>query len=370
LNEPTLDPLSILIVKTSALGDVLIALSLLDHIKQLAPNAAVDWAVEQESRDVVGNHPFVREAITICSRSWRKCPFKKRTRQEVKESIRRLRKKRYDIVFDIQGNIKSGLITFLAKSSKKIGYASDYVPEWPNLLVTSDKVSPSTKNQLSDYLELVYKAFDTPLPDELTTTKVDYPKQTLSNIPFISDKKDKVVLVCPQSRWNNKRLKRRTMTSFLQKVQAASGCKLLFAWGSDIERCNAQKMHSDLGDSSAVLPRLAPLDLFSAIEACDLVISVDSFSLHLAAKTSTPTFSIYGASLGKYYAPRGPEHAFFQGSCPYHLNFNRRCPLLRTCKTGACIKRIDADHLFSVFSKTHLFKDLIKNPTALQHSES
>lgn len=360
MNAPTLDPLSILIVKTSALGDVLIALSLLDHIKKLAPNAAIDWAVEQESREVVNSHPLVREAITICSRSWRKRPFAKRTRQEVGESMRRLRKKRYDIVFDIQGNIKSGLVTFLAKSGKKVGFGSDYAPEWPNLLVTSEKVNPSLKNQLSDYLELVYKAFNEPLPEDVQTEKIDYPKQTLSEIPFLTDQKDKVVLVCPQSTWNNKRLKRRTMTSFLQKVQAASGCKLLFAWGSEIERCNAQKMHTDLGDSSAVLPKLSALDLFAAMDACDLVISVDSFSLHLAAKTSTPTYSIYGASLGQYYAPRGAEHAFFQGSCPYHLNFSRRCPLLRTCKTGACIKRIDADHLYNVFSKTKIFKAFSK----------
>lgn len=361
--KPTLDPLSILIVKTSARGDVLNALSILSHLKKLAPNMAVDWVVEQGQRDLIDAHPSIRKTLAINSKNWRKSPFSKRTRIEASDALRKLRQSRYDILFDFQGNTKSGIVTLFAKAHHKIGFSKSAVPEWPNLIATNKKITPSLKNQQQDYLEMVYGFFGEKLPEEISSEPINFnisandSEKILALIP----KNQKVALICPQSAWDNKRLKRRAMTSFLQRVQAATGCKLLFAWGSEIERCNAEKMHSDLGDSSGVLPKLNPLELYEAMDHSDLVISVDSFSLHLAATTKTSTFSIFGPSLASYYAPIGKQHTFFQGQCPYSLSFEKRCPLLRTCKTGACTKRIDPDHLFQVFSKSAAFEALQKD---------
>jgi len=360
--KPTLDPLSILIVKTSARGDVLTTLSILPHLKKLAPNMAVDWVVENGQREFIDAHPLIRKTIAINSKSWKKSPFSRRTRIESVEAFRKLRQSRYDILFDFQGNTKSGIVTLLAKAHHKVGLGKGVASEWPNLLTTNKKFTPSLQNQQQDYLEVIYDFFGEKLPENIASEPIDFNTASIDSdkMRALFPKKQKVALICPQSAWDNKRLKRRTMTSFLQRAQAATGCKLLFAWGSDIERCNAEKMHLDLGDSSEVLPKLTPLELYEAVKQADLVISVDSFSLHLAATTTTPTFSIFGPSLGSYYAPIGKQHAFFQGQCPYNLSFEKRCPLLRTCKTGACIKRIDSEHLFKVFSTSIGFQALQK----------
>jgi heptosyltransferase-1 len=53
----------------------------------------------------------------------------------------------------------------------------------------------------------------------------------------------------------------------------------------------------------------------------------------------------------KVYIPQGEIHEGTQGFCPYNIRFQKRCPKLRTCKSGACIKKIDAERLFLSFEK-------------------
>lgn len=80
-----------------------------------------------------------------------------------------------------------------------------------------------------------------------------------------------------------------------------------------------------------------------------LIVTMDSLPLHLAATTSVATFSIFGASLGKRFAPVGEQHHFFQGACPYGRTFTNRCPILRSCKTGACIRRLSGKQIFEAY---------------------
>jgi heptosyltransferase-1 len=69
----------------------------------------------------------------------------------------------------------------------------------------------------------------------------------------------------------------------------------------------------------------------------------------LAGSTSTPTYSIFGASSAQKYKPIGTCHKAFQGECPYGKTFEKRCDILRTCKTGACIKQLQGEQLFNHF---------------------
>jgi heptosyltransferase-1 len=85
------------------------------------------------------------------------------------------------------------------------------------------------------------------------------------------------------------------------------------------------------------------------MQKCAMIISVDSFSLHLAATCNTKTFSIFGPSSSAKYAPIGFQHKSVQGSCPYGQTFDKRCKKLRTCPTGACMHDLDPDLLFESF---------------------
>lgn len=111
-----------LVVKMSALGDIIQAFSVLGHLKSLGP---VDWVVEAKFADLVRAHPLVDRVI----------PFN--TKKPSSWDIKTLRKERYDTVYDLQGNCKSGLFTLLARGKKKIGFTLAHNAEWPNRLALS-----------------------------------------------------------------------------------------------------------------------------------------------------------------------------------------------------------------------------------------
>ena len=79
---------------------------------------------------------------------------------------------------------------------------------------------------------------------------------------------------------------------------------------------------------------------------------MDSLPLHLAGTSGTATFSVFGASSAQKYKPLGIAHQAVQGVCPYGKVFERRCPVLRTCPTGLCIKSILGDDLYNEYLKT------------------
>src|SRR5260221_27031 len=67
----------------------------------------------------------------------------------------------YDIVLDLQGNTKSGVVTACAKSSLKVGFGYLSVPEWPNVLATHQRYNPpSGRNIREDYLFIAQSALN------------------------------------------------------------------------------------------------------------------------------------------------------------------------------------------------------------------
>src|SRR5882724_4710863 len=106
------NPASILIVKTSSLGDIIQAFNVLDDLHNRFPTASIDWAVEASFHSIVAAHPLVRRAI----------PLAIKRRRNLWGALRALRQDRYDLVFDLQANCKSGLITLLARGGIKVGY--------------------------------------------------------------------------------------------------------------------------------------------------------------------------------------------------------------------------------------------------------
>ena len=109
---------------------------------------------------------------------------------------------------------------------------------------------------------------------------------------------------------------------------------------------------------SVVVDRLPLPTWQNLMDEVDLVIAVDSSALHLCGTTSTPSFSIFGPTSQRVFKPMGERHFAVQGSCPYGRTFEKQCPVLRSCPTGACIKELTVEELFEAFQSQHAFLQL------------
>jgi heptosyltransferase I len=337
-----------LIIKTSAFGDVVQAYPVLHYLKKLHPDAQIDWVVEKKIASLVSSHPQVTRTIEINAKEWKKALFSFSTFKEAFRFIKELRKESYDAVFDLQGNSKSALVTFFSKSKAKVGFGWKTASERLNCWVTKYRANPPKgQNARREYLYVVQNYFKdfSALPcekvelllsqDEKNT--VDELRKRLAPNPW---------MICPGSQWINKKLPLEDLKSLLQQAFEKFKPSYVFIAGSSGELQEAEMLASFF-PNTLILNKLSLPALQHMMKSMELVISMDSLPLHLAATTDVKTFSLFGPSVSYKYRPVGESHFSFQGSCPYGLQFERRCPKLRTCPTGACIRKASPEDIFS-----------------------
>ena len=337
--------MKILLVKTSSLGDIIQIFPVLDYLRRRFPEGQIDWAVESAFVEIVKANPQVDRVLAIESKKWRKNPFKKESWQQIAGFRKRLKEVEYDLLFDLQGNLKSSFIVWCARAKKKAGFGWKSVSEWPNALFTSHKINPpSGKNIRQDYLSLIQGFFKDSSPYIFQSVSLKLEPLQQQKLADLFSQNQHPTLVCPSSAWPNKCLSEELL---IQVLSALNRGPYWFVWGNPQEREIALQLASHFCGSS-VLERLSLPLLQHVMAKCQLVVAMDSLPLHLCGTTQTPTLSFFGPSSAKKYAPLGKQHLAVQGKCPYGIHFEKRCPKLRTCQTGACMKVPD-----NIFSKTH-----------------
>ncbi len=301
-----------LVVKMSALGDIVQAFSVLAYLKSLGP---VDWVVEEKFSSLVRAHPLVDRVIAIDSKkpsSW---------------NLRALRKYRYDAIYDLQGNCKSGLFTLLARGSEKIGFTLKQNAEWPNRLALSKGVKIDPSAPIRNQYRAIVQASDCP-PSPLIAEEVP---------PFDRP----TLMICAGSNWQSKRLNTSEWIDLLKPIDSA---QFLFVWKSEAEKEFALSLQDALG---GITRGDLSLPTWQAVMRCCIgVVSVDSCALHLAVDGGVPAYGFFGPSSGAIY---GPEGAYFQGACPFGETFTKRCPRLRTCQ-APCMRNPESAHFHSWYN--------------------
>lgn len=124
---------NILIVRTSAIGDVVFASPVAASLRRTYPKAHIAWLVEPGIDALVRHSPFVDECILwpqaelkALWRAGRRLEFFRRVR-----AFRRLlRSKNFDTVLDLQGLLKSGLLARMTNAPRRIGLGSREGSQW------------------------------------------------------------------------------------------------------------------------------------------------------------------------------------------------------------------------------------------------
>lgn len=336
-----------LIVKTSSLGDIIHTFPVVEYLKKNFPNSLIDWVVEAPFSQILLAHQHVDNVITSFTRKWKLKKMSRDTWKEIKNFKRILQEKEYDYAFDFQGNIKSGCILSQARAKKKIGFGIKAVSEWPNLLFTHKKYNPPKMcNVREENLFLVQKTFKESfeISEEIELNVNEEEKHQIADILKKGEDK-KLILVCVGSRWPNKELSFTQLLFVLQSIAKQEKVYFLFSWGSGDEKEKSERLSALFKEFSCVLPLLAIPALQYLMKQVSLVIAMDSLPLHLCGTTKTPSLSFFGPSSPTKYLPLGGNHHNVWGKCPYKISFEKRCPHLRRCPTGSCIKDIEMSSL-------------------------
>jgi heptosyltransferase-1 len=123
----------ILLVRLSAIGDILFATPLIAALRRADPHAHLAWLVQPEYRTLLAGHPDLDEVIVCPLAHWRRLWQERRLRElwgELGALRSTLRAGRFDRAIDLQGLLKSGLLTWLSGAPERIGLGSREGSQW------------------------------------------------------------------------------------------------------------------------------------------------------------------------------------------------------------------------------------------------
>jgi heptosyltransferase I len=127
------NPTAILIVRLSAIGDIVFASPLIAALRRTYPQAHLAWLVQPEYRSLLDQHPDLDEVIVCPLGHWRRL-WRERRLRELMTGIGGLRanllEHRFDLAIDLQGLLKSGALTRLSGARERIGLGSREGSPW------------------------------------------------------------------------------------------------------------------------------------------------------------------------------------------------------------------------------------------------
>ncbi len=329
----------ILIVKISAMGDILHALPVLDYLHQAAPGCEIDWVVEEAFADLLRGNPLIGQIQTVRLKKWKRSPFSWGTAKEVMAARASLAARRYDLVIDLQGNIKSGVITSLTHCPVRLGFEGRVAQERLNSFFTNRQV-PLHADDLhitDQYLRVASAPFsldfhDLPLQTAVVTTAED-DRWAAS---LVQDCRADHLFLCHMgTTWQTKFWSTEGWTMVGRRLAVAfPGSVQLFSWGNETEHQAVHQVVAAIGGGARVLERLPLRRLAALVKQVDLVVGGDTGIIHLAAAVGTATVSYYRASDGLRSGPRGARHRIIQAPMPCTRCFKTSCSKDMECRAS------------------------------------
>ncbi len=306
----------VLIVKISALGDVIHALPTLAWLKSNDPTMEIDWLVEEGFAPLLEGHPLLRCVHRLGLKSWRRQGWLA-TLKGVRQTVVDLRRENYDLVLDLQGNSKSGLFTLLSGAAQRFGFARDGVREWPNLLATNRKVPlGADSHHVSDRsLAVAQGAFPGGKEISLVGPMEVQPEAAASvERQLVALHLDQQPLIVLQygTTWTTKLWPLDCWQQLVEKLCNEDGLRPVLIWGNDTEHEACQEISQASNGRALIWPRGSLPELVALLQRADLVVGGDTGPIHIAAAVGTATVSIFRVTDATRNGPRGERHIRLQ----------------------------------------------------------
>lgn len=113
----------ILIIKPSSLGDVVHSLPFLNSVRKCFPQAEIHWIIAKGLEGLLEGHPMVNKLWIINKDAWKKIKNVKGTVSELNVLFKKLKREKFDIVVDLQGLLRSGILAAATSAPLRVGFS-------------------------------------------------------------------------------------------------------------------------------------------------------------------------------------------------------------------------------------------------------
>ena len=327
--------MKILIVRLSALGDIVHALPVLAAIKKAIPSASVDWLVEENYASILSIASGLRRRVIVRARR----SFE--TADSVSfggllgyvQAASFLRSQKYDAALDLQGLIKSAVWARASGASRVIGFDVASLREPQAGALYTETVTPPNASHVIEKNLSVLSALSLTADAMALPLSPSASEPTTAAIATAGGPRRYIVLN-PGAAWPNKRWPPDRFGALAAALRDHTGLQSLVTWGP-AEHELADTVVNAASGAAIAAPATSVSDLAVLMRDAALVVSGDTGPLHIAAAMGTPLVGLYGPTWPERNGPWDPNDVVISraGVCVCHHK--------RQCLRGApCIDEI------------------------------
>ena len=306
----------ILLVRLSAIGDVIHAMPVACALRERFPQACLAWAVEQRAGELLAGHPAIDQRIVL-PRGWLRSPA------GVWRLRRRLKDLAFDTAIDVQGLTKSAVVAWLSGAKRRIGMGGRWgreISRWLN----NDLVDTDGLHAIQRGLKLLE-----PLGIRSPAVRFDVPaaeadRNAAGEMIHRLGLDDGFVLVASGAGWPSKLWPVDRYAAVAAYLGRRWKLRSLLIWGNDAERVRAEQIIAGAEGHALLCPQITLLQLAAVARRACFAIGSDTGPLHLAAAAGAPCIGLYGPWPADKHGPYGPQHINLQKMCMEGTTRQRR----------------------------------------------
>ena len=326
-----INPRKILIVKPSSLGDVIHSLPFLNAVKTCLPKSEIHWIIAKGLEGILESHPMIDKLWVIDKDSWKNIQNVKSTIQEIKVLFKKLKQEKYDLVVDLQGLLRSGVITAATGAPVRIGFRE--AREGSSVFYTHKVAGGKNIHAVDRYLKIAESL-------GCNTADISFPFPFVQTSDFrlqTSDTGDYAVIV-PGARWKTKIWPAEKFGKLASLLPVES-----IIVGSKTDKDIADEIVSLSGGRAVSLAGKTNLrELIAIISRANFIVSNDSGPMHIAAALNVPVFAIFGPTDPSRTGPYGKGHTIIREDILCSPCFRKSCDEMK------CMKDLSVEKVYGI----------------------
>jgi lipopolysaccharide heptosyltransferase I len=327
-------PKKILIVKPSSLGDVVHSLPFLNAIRETFPSSEIHWVIAKGLEDLLTGHPMIDKIWIINKDMWKKLSYIRDSVHELRIFMKGIKEEKYDIVIDLQGLLRSGIITLSTGSPLRVGFQE--AREGSRFFYTHKIKGGKDVHAVDRYLKIA--AFlGCAIDDICFPMPLSFESSVQAGLSLPED----YAVIAPGARWGTKRWppeKFGRLASLLPLNTVVVGSK------GDIDYAK-KVLDLSKGKAVSLAGKTTLKALIEVIKGARFFVSNDSGPMHIAAALGIPVFAIFGPTDPERTGPYGKGHTVIRQDISCAPCFKRTCNNLR------CLKTISAGKVFKTIKE-------------------
>ena len=330
-----IDARRIALIKPSALGDIVHSLPVLSALRVRFPAAHITWVVNSSYESLLSGHPDLTDTL----------PFDRGALKGVRRSLATaysflttLRRRRFDLVIDMQGLLRSGVMARLSGAARRVGFAS--AREGSRYAYTDRIPSPALHAAHAvDRMWCVAEAFGVGhLPKvfrvPLQPAEVDAARHELAALPR------PLVAVAVGAKWLTKRWPAEHFAELLNRAHAHSGGTAVFVGASDDTPLSQAVIASLRGPALDLTGKTSLPRLSAVLSLADVMLGNDTGPLHLAAALGRPCVAPYTCTKVALHGPYSQTANCVETSVACGGSY------LKKCGNMICMPELTPDRLW------------------------